>query len=162
MLYHGDAVGYGAHELAKVAAYAFFFFYCIGVVRVAFGEADGLVRCVFAGDVAKPAMNAFVLVDVGNVVVVDVEVFPMRECGYAFANEIVNGGKAFFIHPVAETFAKVFDDAEAMLHGGGANLHGCCAEEHELCCIFPGADAADAADGNFVCYFVLRNGCQKF
>ncbi len=43
MFYHGDAIGNGAHELAKVAAYAFFFFYCIGVVRVAFGDADGLV-----------------------------------------------------------------------------------------------------------------------
>ncbi len=31
LLYHGDAIGNGAHELAKVAAYAFFFFYCIGL-----------------------------------------------------------------------------------------------------------------------------------
>ena len=123
MLYHGDAIGYGAHELAEVAAYAFFFFYCISVVRVAFGEADGLVRCVFAGDVTKPAVNAFVLVDVGDVVLVDVEVFPMGEGGYALANEIVNSGEAFFIHPVIETFAKVFDYSESMLHCGGANLH---------------------------------------
>ena len=125
MLYHGDAIGNGTHELAKVAAYALFFFYCIGVVRVAFGDADGLVRCVFAGDVTKPAVNAFVLVDVGNVVIVDVEVFPMRECGHAFADEIVNGLESFFIHVIVEAFAEVLNYAEAMFHGRGANLH-CC------------------------------------
>ena len=125
MLYHSDAIGNGAHELAKVAAYALFFFDGVCVVRVAFGDADGLVRCVFAGNVTKPAVNAFVLVDVGNVVVVDVEVFPMGECGHAFADEIINGLKSFFVHIVVEAFAEVFNDAKAMLHSGGANLH-CC------------------------------------
>ena len=125
MLYHGDAIGNGTHELAKVAAYALFFFYCIGVVRLAMGDADGLVRCVLTGNVTKPAVNAFVLVDVGNMVVVDVEVFPMGERGNAFADEIVNGLETFFIHVIVEPFAEVFNNAEAMLHGGSANLH-CC------------------------------------
>ena len=125
MLYHGDAISNGAHELAKVAAHTFFFFNCISVIWIAFCNADGLVRCVFAGNVTKPAVNAFILVDVGNVVVVDIEVFPMGECRHAFADEIVDGFKSFFIHVIVEAFAKVFNYAKAMLHGGGANLH-CC------------------------------------
>ena len=66
MLYHGDAIGDGAHELAEVAAYAFFFFDGVGVVGLAVIEADGLVAGVFAGNVAETAVDALVLVDVGD------------------------------------------------------------------------------------------------
>ena len=126
------------------------------------GDADGLVCCVFAGNVTKPAVNAFVLVDVGNVMVVDVKVFPIGKRGHTFADEIVNGGKAFFIHPVVEALAEVFNSAEAMLPGGGANLYIGSTAEHELHCILPGADATNATNGNFICYFILADGCQKF
>jgi hypothetical protein len=43
MFYHGDAISNGAHELAKVTANTFFFFYCIRIIRIAFGDTDGLV-----------------------------------------------------------------------------------------------------------------------
>ena len=58
LLYHGDAIGDGAHELAEVAAYAFFLFDGVGVVGVAVIEVDALVAGVFAGDVAEAAMDA--------------------------------------------------------------------------------------------------------
>src|ERR1035437_10219670 len=114
------------------------------------GDADGLMRCIFAGNVTKSAMNAFILVDVGNMMVVDVEVFPMGKCGHTFADEIINSGKAFFIHPVIEPFAEVFNYAEAMLHGGGANLYIGSTEKHKLHRILPRTDTANAGDGNFV------------
>ena len=123
MLFHGDAIGDGAHELAEVAAYALFFFDGVGVVGLAILEGNGLVGGVFAGNVAETAVDALVLVDVGDVVVVDVEVFPMGEGGHALANEIGGGGETFFVHPVAKPFAQVFDNAEAMFHGGGAYLY---------------------------------------
>ena len=148
VLFHGDAIGDRAHELAEVTAYAFFFFDGVGVVGLAIFEGDALVARVFAGNVAETAVDALVLVDVGDVVVVDIEVFPMRECGHAFADEIVNGGEAFFIHPVVEPFAEIFNYSKAMLHSGGANLHVACAEEHKFHCILPCADATNAADGN--------------
>ena len=101
MLYHGDAIGDGAHELAEVAAYAFFLLDGVGVVGVAVIEADALVAGVFAGYVAEAAMDGLALVDVGYDVVVDVELFPLGEGGHAATNKIGGGGETFFVHPVA-------------------------------------------------------------
>ena len=162
VLFHGDAIGDGAHELAEVAAYAFLFFDGVGVVGLAIFEGNGLVAGVFAGNVAETAVDAFVLVDVGDVVVVDVEVFPMGEGGHALANKISGGGETFFVHPVAEPFAQVFDNAEAMLHGGGAHLYAGAAEEHKFYRIFPGTDAANATDGNSASDFVLTDCGEEF
>ena len=161
VLFHGDAIGDGAHELAEVAAYAFLFFDGVGVVGLTICEGNALVARVFAGNVAETAVDALALVDVGDVVVVDVEVFPMGEGGHAFANEIGGGGETFFVHPVAHAFAQVFDDAEAMLHSGGANLHARASEQHKFNGIFPRADAADTTDGHFACHFVLTDSSQK-
>ena len=161
VLLHGDAIGDGAHELAEVAAYALFFFDGVGVVGLAVLEGNGLVGGVFAGNVAETAVDALVLVDVGDVVVVDVEVFPMGEGGHALANEIGGGGETFFVHPVAEPFAQVFDNAEAMLHGGGAHLYAGASEQHKFGCIFPRADAANATYGNFISNRILSDGSQK-
>ena len=100
MLYHGDAIGDGAHELAEVAAYAFFLLDGVGVVGVAVIEADALVAGVFAGWVAEAAMHTLALIDVGYDVVVDVKLFPPGKCGHAATNKI-GGGENFFVHPVA-------------------------------------------------------------
>ncbi len=162
VLFHGDAIGDGAHELAEVAAYAFLFFDGVGVVGLAVLEGNALVARVFAGNVAETTVDAFVLVDVGDVVVVDVEVFPMGEGGHALANKIGGGGKTFFVHPVAHAFAQVFDDAEAMLHSGGANLHTGAAEQHKFNSIFPGADAADTTYRNFIGHLVLTDSSKEF
>ncbi len=161
VLFHGDAIGDGAHELAEVAAYAFLFFDGVGVVGLAVFEGNGLVGGVFAGNVAETAVDALALVDVGDVVVVDVEVFPMGEGGHALANEIGGGGETFFVHPVAHAFAQVFDDAEAMLHSGGANLHAGASEQHKFNGIFPRADAANATDGHFIGDFVLTDSSEE-
>ena len=101
LLYHGDAIGDGAHELAEVAAYAFFFFDGVGVVGVAVIEVNALVAGVFAGYVAEAAMDALALVDVGYDVVVDVELFPLGKGGHAATNKIGGGGETFFVHPIA-------------------------------------------------------------
>ncbi len=109
----------------------------------------------------ETAMDALVLVDVGDVVVVDVEVFPMGEGGHALANKIGGGGETFFVHPVAHTFAQVFDDAEAMLHSGGANLHAGASEQHKFNGIFPCADATDTTDGHFIGHLVLTDSGEE-
>ena len=143
VFFHGDAIIYGAHQLAQITAYAFFFFDGVSVVWFAILQVDGLVRCVFAGDVAEAAVYAFILVDFCYVVVIDIEVFPVRNFFYRLADEIINGVVAFFIHPVIKAFAEVFDDAETMLHSGRAYLHIGGAEQHKLHRIPPGTYAAN-------------------
>ena len=162
VLFHGDAIGYRAHELAEVATHAGFIDDGVGVIGVAVVEFDGLVRGVFAGDVAQAAVDAFFLIYFGNVVVVDVEVFPMGDGGQAFANKIGGGGVSLVVHPIAEATAEVVNDAETMRHNGGAHLHVCGAEQHKLHGIFPGADAANAGYGNGFGEGVLRNGGEHF
>ena len=63
------------------------------------------------------------------------------------AAEIVDGAEAFLVHPVAEAVDHVFDDAVAVVHDGGADLHGAAAEQDELGRFAPAGDAADAGDG---------------
>ena len=162
VFFHGNAIGNRAHELTEVAAYALFFFDGVGIVGLAVLEGNGLVAGVFAGNVAETAVDALVLVYFGDVVVVDVEVFPMGEGGHALANKIGGGGETFFVHPVAKPFAQVFDDAEAMLHGGGANLYAGASEQHKLHSIFPRADAANATNRNFIGNRILCDGSEKF
>jgi hypothetical protein len=81
MFFHGNAIINRANELAEVAADTFFLFYGVRVIRFTVFEMDGLMRCIFTGNIAKAAMDALVLVDVGDVVVVDVQIFPMRNSG---------------------------------------------------------------------------------
>ncbi len=50
---------------------------------------------------------------------------------------------------------------EAVFHGGSAHLYAGGAKQHELCGIFPGADAADTANGHLSGYGVLRYGGEE-
>ena len=128
VLFHGNAVGNRTNQLAKVTAHAFLVFNSVGVVRMAFGEVDRLVGCVFTNDITQTAMDAFILVDLGDVVKIDVQVFPMRDIVHGLADKIFQLLKAFLVHPVAESFAHVFNNAEAMFHRGSTHLHIGCAE----------------------------------
>ena len=123
VLVHADAVFYRANQFAEVTSYAFLIFYGIGIIGFTVREVDSLVRTVFAGDIAQPAVNAFILVNVGDNVVVNIQFFPFGNGVDRFADEVIDSGKTFFVHPVVKPFAKVFYDAEAMFHGGGAYLY---------------------------------------
>ena len=59
---------------------------------------------------------------------------------------VVDAGEAFRIHPVREAVAEIFDDAEAVVHDGGADLQAARAQQQELGGILPGGDAAHAGD----------------
>ena len=105
MFFHGNAIIYRANELAKIAAYTFLINNGIGVIWIALLDVDGLMRCILAGNIAKTAVNTFVLVYFGNMMIVDVEVFPMGDGVDRFADKIIKGVKSFFIHPVVEAIA---------------------------------------------------------
>jgi hypothetical protein len=101
LLYHGDAIFYGANQLAQIAAHAFLFLDGIGIVRLSVSQVDRLVRSVLAGDIAQAAMNALVLVDIGNDMKIDIKVFPVGKRIHRLTDEIGCFGKPFLIHPVA-------------------------------------------------------------
>ncbi len=78
MLFHRNTIINRANKLAEIAADTFFFFYCIGIIRFAIFKIDGLMRCIFTGNITKPAMNTFILVDLGDMMIIDIKIFPMR------------------------------------------------------------------------------------
>src|SRR4051794_13309256 len=89
-------------------------------------------------------MNALVLVDARHMMIIDIEVLPVCKRRNRFTYKIIQCLKTFFIHPVIQSFAQVFDDSKAVLHGGSTYLHCARAEEHEFNSILPRADATDA------------------
>ena len=124
---------------------------------------DGLVRGVFAGDVAAPALDAQLLIDDGLVDVVQVEVAPVHHSIYRAALKIRDMAIAFFVHEVRQAADHVFDDAEAIDHGGGADLYVAAAQGDELGRVAPCRDAADSGDwqaGGFGIAGDFRNHVQ--
>ncbi|MCY1434090.1 hypothetical protein D9M71_501350 [compost metagenome] len=114
----------------------------IGLLEVG----DGLVRGVFAGDMAASAADAGVLIDFGDDLVVDVQVLPVGGVAHGATAEVLQAAVALTVHPAREAVFHVFDDAKAMQHRCCAYLHGAAAQGNELGGVAPAADAADAAD----------------
>src|SRR4030095_12640414 len=107
MYFHGNAIINRANKLAEIAAYTFFIFHSIRIVRFAVLQADGLMRCIFTGDITQAAMNTFILVDLCDMMIIDIEVFPMRDRWHRLTDKIIERFKTFFIHPVIETFTEI-------------------------------------------------------
>src|SRR5678816_476680 len=104
MLFHSNTVINRAKEFAEIAANTFICFYGVRVVRFAIFKMDRLMGGIFTGNITKPAMNTFILVDLCNMMIVDIKIFPMRKCGYTFSNKVIQRFKSFFIYPVFKTF----------------------------------------------------------
>ena len=153
---HRDAVVDRTHVHAQIAAHALGIDHFEVTLAVLLFQ-DGLVRGVLAGDVAQPALHAQVLVDPRLDVVLQIEELPVGDVADGVADEIVERAVALRIHPVRQPADHVVDDAETVMHGGGAHLHRARAQRHELGGVAPGADAADAADRLAVGFFVARD-----
>ena len=72
MFYHGNAIVNRANQFTQVTAYTFFLVDFVIIVWCASFDIDGLVRCVFTRNKTQSAMDAFVLIDVGDMMVIDV------------------------------------------------------------------------------------------
>ena len=101
---------------------------------------------VFTGNITKAAVNAFILVDLSDVMIIYIEVFPMGDFLNRFANEIIYGSKTFFIHPVIQSFAHIFNNPETVFHGGCAYLYIGCPKQHKFHRIPPGAYSANTGN----------------
>ena len=84
--------------------------------------------CILTGNITKPAVDAFVLVYFGNVVIVDIQVFPMRNLLYRFADKIFQCLKSLIIHPVIQPFAHVLHNSKTIVHSRSTNLHIACSQ----------------------------------
>src|ERR1035441_1294512 len=169
---HGDAVLHRADEPAKIAADTFRFVDAGNARRWSgapggadglglgdrrhgdgggtgrFVEVDALVRAVPAGDVAEVAADAGIAIDAGDDAVVQIEMLPLGDPGNGEAAEIFDCAEAFLVHPVGEAIDHVLHNAEAVVHGGGADLHGAAAQQNELRRLAPAGDTADSGDGD--------------
>src|SRR5262249_5470906 len=110
-------------------------------------EVDALVRAVPASDVAEIAADALVAIDARDNLVVEVEMLPVGDFGKRKSTEVFDGAEALLVHPIAEPVDQFLHDAEAIVHGCRADLHGAAAEQDELSSFAPTADAADTGDG---------------
>src|SRR5580704_7895887 len=167
---HMNAIFHRADVVAQAAAYAIVladddlgtradgFGFAVGAHVVGGGwnhgaarrdQVDALMRGVIASDVAEVAADAFGLVNARDRFERKVEVLEVGDTVKAAAHHVRNSREAFFIHPVGETIAEIFNDAEAVVHYRGANLETARSEEQKLRGVAPGGDAAHAGYGKF-------------
>ena len=104
------------------------------------------MRAVFASDVAEVAADAEIVIDAGDAFEIEVEIFPTAERVDGLADEFVHGLHAFAVEVGGEAFVHLFNDAEAAVHDGGANLDAGGAKGDVLGGVAPIADAADAGN----------------
>ena len=107
---------------------------------------DGLMSAVFTGDVAELAADAQVMVDIGDDLVIQVEIAPILHFGDGTSAKILDGAEAAIVHVLRESVDQILDDAESVVHGRGAHLNGRRAQSDMLRSVVPVTDPADAAD----------------
>ena len=91
-------------------------------------------------------MDTFILVYFGNMMIVDIKIFPMRKRWHRLADKIIKRFKSFFIHPVVKPFAEIINNAETMFHDSRTHLHIVCTEQQKLHRIFPCTDTTDTGE----------------
>jgi len=109
----------------------------------------GLVCPVLARRPAQLALIAFVLIDVGQAVIVEIELFHFVTRSNRPAAHVGQGSMTAVIHPVREPVDQVLDDAEAVMHDRGTDLQRARPQRDEFGGITPIGDPADAGDGIF-------------
>jgi hypothetical protein len=72
MNFHGDAIVDWTHQFAQITTHAFFFFDGVIVIWISSFDIDGLVRRVFTSDETQSTVDAFFLIDIRNVMVIDI------------------------------------------------------------------------------------------
>ena len=106
---------------------------------------------------AEATFDAFFLIDDGQGFVIEIQLVPVGNIANGFAAEIVQRAKSFIIHPVAQPIDHIVDDSEAEAHRCRANLHAAATQCNVFSRIAPGADTADARDGQPAGFRVAGN-----
>src|SRR5262249_15234957 len=108
--------------------------------------ANGLVGAIFAGDVTQAAVDAPVLINFGNDLVIQIELSPAFDAWHGQTEEVLDPVEPLFQHPRFQPALELLHDAETIMHDGRAHLNRSGAHEHELDRVLPCLDAPYAAD----------------
>ena len=101
---------------------------------------------------AATAFDAQILVDDRLGDVVEIEILPIRDIRHSLADNLLNVGKALFVHIVGQTVDHVFDNLEAIGHGGWADLNIATAKRQKFRRIAPSGDAANTGNRQTRCF----------
>src|SRR5438874_885617 len=118
---HGNAVLNGANQRAEIAPNAGLFddldhWTTFPVSRFSSLEPpDRLMRAILARRPAQLALNAFVLIDVSQQMIVEIEIFPLRDARQPAAANVGERAVAAFVHPVRQAVNQVFDDLAGVI-----------------------------------------------
>ena len=77
VFFHDYTIIYRANQLTEVTPYTFIFLNGILIIRFAIIQIDGLMRRIFAGNITKSTVDTFILVDLSDVIIINIEVFPV-------------------------------------------------------------------------------------
>ena len=89
MLFHRDTGINRANQFAQITTYTFFLFNGVIVIWISSFDIDRLMRSVFASDVTQATVDTFVLVNFGDVMVIDIQIFPILDFLNRFSDEVL-------------------------------------------------------------------------
>src|SRR5438067_1339525 len=163
---HGNAVLNGANQRAEIAPNAGLFddldhWTTFPVSRVpcpiSFEPPNSLMGTVLTRRPTQFALDAFILVDVSQEMIVQIEIFPLRDARQRAAADVGERAVAALVHPIRQAVNQVFDDAEAVVHDRGTDLQRPRAQRDEFGRVAPGCDAADPGN-RYGDLGIARNG----
>src|SRR2546422_10082475 len=98
---HSNAVLHGTDRRAEIAAHAGLFDDLDNRSAIVPRQApDRLMRAVLARGPAQLALDAFVLIDVGEQMVVEIELLPLRDSGQSAPPHVGERAMPALVHPV--------------------------------------------------------------
>src|SRR5207248_676000 len=159
---HRNAILHRTHQRAEITPNARFLDYfdhgsTVPVTGFSIEPPNSLMGTVLTRRPTQFALDAFILVDVSQEMIVEIEIFPLRDARQGAAADVDERAVAALVHPIREAVNQVFDDAEAVVHDRGTHLQRPRAQRDELSRVAPGCDAADPGN-RYGDFGIARNG----
>src|SRR5262245_21080312 len=108
--HHADAARGRTNQAAQVTAHASVVDDLDVGARVLGARANRLMRAIVASDVAKTAADTLLLIDAGDDLVVEVELFPTRHGRQRAPDDVVDRAEALCVEIVVQPIDHVLDD----------------------------------------------------
>lgn len=105
---------------------------------------DRLMRPFLASNVTETAVNALLLMDLGNHLVPQIEIAPRAQTLYAGSLEMAQLLETLLHHPEFQAGDHLLHNSKAVVHGCRADLDAAGAQQHVLYGVLPSLNAADS------------------